>query len=861
MTRTPSLALRSLRARPSRTLLTMSGIVLGVAVILAISITNSSALDSLKSVFSGASGRAHLVVTSSTADGEGFAEDVLRRTVNVPGVKAAVPSLQAQVLLADEVLPTQMDMSFLGAVTGGLVLYGVDPSLDRQVREYKIVAGQFLPPDWDVYEVVLGKDYADDKDIEVGRDLRIITPAGVERLRVVGLMSEEGAGQLNNGAFGIVPLRAAQEIFGRVGDLDQVDILATPQAASGADLDNLKAALQERLGDEYTVTYPAMQGKRVIQMLDVYQMGLNFFSVIALFVGAFLIYNAFSMTVVERTREIGMLRAVGMTQRQVMGQILTEAGILGVVGSALGVGAGILLSQGLIRMMEFLLAQEVKEIHIPLNGLVTSVLVGVCVTLVAAAIPARQAGRISPVEALRIRGSSDEGWIIRRGWVLGAGLVCLSFLILLYSPFSSEAQILLSSPAVFGLFVGATLLIPITVAASERAARPVVRRIYGSEGRLGSSNVQRAKMRTALTVAALMVGIAMLLSIQAITDAFQQDIQTWIEGYIGGDMYVYSSLPMRTDFGPRLEAVEGVAAVTPTRYLYVKMLKSDGGNENLAFMAVDPSSYRRVTSFMFSANQGAPDQLMDRLAAGDAVFISTVLSEKYGLEQGDTVRLETRRGQRDFEVAAVIVDFYDQGMVMSGSWKDMRRYFRLHDASSFQIKIEPGYPPDEVEARIDRLYGTRRHLTIMSNEVIKAQALNLTAQSFSLFDVLALIGVIVAALGVVNTLSMNVLERTQEIGMLRGVGMTRWQVSKMILAEAGMMGLIGGLFGVGFGLLQSRLFLTAANTMQGYELSYVLPTQGIVIGFLIALVVSQLAAIWPAQRAARISIIEAIQFE
>lgn len=861
MTRKPSLALRSLRARPARTFLTAFGIVLGVAVILAISVTNLSAIESLKSVFGGASGKAHLVVASSTTDGEGFPEEILRRTANIPGVKAAIPSLQAQALLADDITSEELDMGFLGMAAGGLALYGIDPRLDSQVREYTIVDGQFLPPDWDVYEVVLGEEYAEDNDIQIGHDLRILTPNGVERLRVVGLMSKEGAGQLNNGTFGVVPLRAAQEIFGRVGDLDQIDIVATPDAASGTELDKLKAALQERLGEEYTVTYPAMQGKRVIQMLDMYQLGLNFFSVIALFVGAFLIYNAFSMTVVERTREIGMLRAVGMTQGQVMRQILTEAIILGIVGSAFGVGAGILMSRGLIRMMELLLAQDVKEIHIPLDGLVISVLVGICVTVVAAAIPARQAGRISPVEAMRIRGSTREGWLIRRGWTLGAALVCVSFLILFFSPFTTQAQIILSSPAILGLFGGATLLIPVSVGISERITRPAVRRIYGGEGRLGSSNVQRAKMRTALTVAALMVGVAMLLSIRAVTDAFQKDLQEWMDGFIGGDMYVYSSLPMRTEFGPRLEAVEGVAAVTPTQYLYVKRLKADGTYEELAFMAIDPSSHRQVTSLMYAANQGDPDQLIDRLAEGDVVFVSTVLSEKYGLEQGDTVRLETRRGTREFEVGAIIVDFYDQGMVMQGSWKDVHRYFRLYDVSSFQLKVKPGYSVEEVADRIDRLYGERRHLTVLSNETLKAQASNILTQAFGLFDVLALIGVIVAALGVINTLSMNVMERTQELGMLRGVGMTRWQVSKMILAEAGMMGLIGGVFGVGFGLLQSRLFLTASNTMQGYELSWVLPTQGIAVGFLIALVVSQLAAIGPAQRAARINIIEAIQFE
>jgi putative ABC transport system permease protein len=859
MFRAPLLAFRSLLARPSRTLFTLLGVVLGVAVILAISITNLSTLDSITTLFNEASGKAHLVVASSTTGDQGFPEGILRRIVSVPGVEAAIPSLQAQASLADET-SSQMDISFFGAVAGGLSLYGIDPSLDSQAREYKIVAGQFLSADLDAYDVVLVKDYADEKDIQLEHDIEILTSDGIETLRVVGLMSKEGAGQLNNGAFGVIPLKAAQEIFDRVGDLDQIDIVATAQAASGAELDSLKTALQARLGDEYAVTYPAARGKRVTQMLDGYQMGFNFFGVIALFVGAFLIYNAFSMTVVERTREIGMLRAVGMTRRQVIVQILTEAGILGIVGAVLGVGAGVLLSQGLIRFMEFLLVQEVKQIHIPFDGLATSVLVGVFVTLVAAAIPAWQAGRISPLEAVRIRGNPRESWIIRRGWILGTAILGISYLILYHVPLP-QAQEWLSHLVVFGLLLGGTLLIPISVGVWERFARPWVRRIYGSEGQLGSRNTQRAKLRTTLTVAALMVGVAMILSIRAVTGAFEYDIRAWLENYIGGDLYVHSSLRMRTDLGQRLEAVEGVAAATPIKYFDVKRLKTDGGEESLSFMAVDPSSYRRVTSFVFAANQGDPDRLLERLAEGDAVFISSVLSEKYELKQGDTIRLETRRGKRDFEVVAVVVDFYNRGLVIEGSWQDMRRHFRLNDVSAFLLKIKPGYPLDEVRDRIDRHYGKRRHLTVESNKALSARALGLLAQTGSLFDVLALIAMIVGSLGVVNTLTMNVLERTQEIGMLRSLGMTRRQVGKMILAEAGMMGLIGGAFGLVFGLLMSRTILKTMNAMTGYELTYILPVQGILVSLLIALVVSQLAAIWPARRAAGLRIIEAIQSE
>jgi putative ABC transport system permease protein len=652
----------------------------------------------------------------------------------------------------------------------------------------------------------------------------------------------------------------AQRIFARTGELDQIDIVAEPGVASGQGLDSLKDMLQGRLDESYAVTYPAARGRRVTEMLDGYQMGLNFFSVISLFVGAFLIYNAFYMTVIERTREIGMLRTVGMTRRQVAVQVLVQAVALGAVGAALGVGGGLLLSKGLIRAMELLLSQEVGQVEVPLLDLVVSVSVGLAVTLVAAIVPAWQAGRISPLEAVRIRGRPGEGWIIRRGWIVGVVLLVLSYAIQFIGlPLGVGESIGHVVP--LGLLLGGALLIPISVEAWERLARPWIRRVYGSEGQIGSRNTRRAKLRTTLTVAALMVGVAMLLSIRAVTGAFDNDIRTWLKNYIGGDLYVHSSLEMRPELARRLEAVEGVEAVAPIRYFDVKRPKSEGGTEELSFMAVEPSSYRRVTSFVFAADQGDPDRLLDRLEQGRAVFVSSVLAEKYGLKPGDTIRLRTRRGEVDFDVVAVVVDFYNRGMVVQGSWRDMRRYFKLDDVSAFLVKVQPGYAVGRVQTRIDDLYGKRRHLTIESNEALSSQAFALLGQTSSLFDVLALIAMIVASLGVINTLTMNVLERTQEIGMLRSLGMTRAQIAKMILAESGMMGLIGGAFGLVFGVLLSHAVLGTINASSGYRLSYVLPIQGILVSLIISLVVSQLAAIWPARRAAGISIIEAIQIE
>jgi putative ABC transport system permease protein len=854
-------ALRSLKARLSRTLLTAFGIVLGVAVILAINITNQSTLDSILTVFSEASGKAHLVVTSASISNPGFSEDVLWRIAMVPGVQAAVPTVQVQTILADDAPASGVSVSVLGEVGGGLLVYGIDPTLDVEAREYKIAAGQFLSSDLDAYEIMLVEEYARDKQIEVGDEIRLVTPEGIEVVRVVGLMSKEGPGQLNNGSFAVMPLVAAQRMFSRGGDLDQVDVVATSATASVEELDQLRSTLQDRLGDKYTVLYPATRGNRVAMMISTYQTGLRVFSAISLFVGAFLIYNAFSMTVVERTREIGMLRTVGMTQRQVMVQILTEASLLGVAGSAVGVGTGILLSRGLIRAMELLLAQDVRLVTVPPGGVAVSVLVGIGVTLVAAFVPSWQAGRISPLEALRIRGNRREGWIVRSAWPLGIGLVAIGAIAMGYLPKQMADLYTVGPVAVFAMFLGATLLIPGTVGLWERVARPVVRRLYGTEGQLGSGNVRRAKVRTTLTVAALMVGAAMILTIRATTLSYARDIQEWIQVYVGGDLYVYSDLPMRGDLKQRLETVEGVAAATPLRYFDCVHLAPDGLRRRIQFMAIDVPSYTRVTSFVFAAGQGSEEALTERLDAGGAVFISTVVSERYGYEQGDTIRLETRRGTQGFYVAAVVTNFQNSGIVVQGSWADMRRYFGVGDVTAFLLKTQPGYSPQEVRDRIDDLYGDRRHLSVEANDSLRTRALQLMSQANSMFDVLALIAMLVASLGVVNTLTMNVFERTQEIGMLRSVGMTRWQVARMILAEAGLMGLIGGVLGLVFGLFLSALVLTGSAAGQGTELALVVPTEGIVVTLLIALVVSQLAAIWPARRAATLPIIEAIQFE
>ena len=854
------LILRSFFSRPIRTLLCIFGIMIGVAGILAIGITNQAAMDSITNLFEESSGRTNLMVSPATGD-KGFSSLVLRNITNIPGIQAALPIIKTQTILADQSSETELGLTLFGTENGGLLLYGVDPNLEPIVRDYRITAGQFLRSNLAAYEIVLVENYAKDQNIETGDSIDIITPNGVEQLKVIGLMAREGPGQTNNGTFGIIPIETAQKMFNRIGEYDQLDIMLTDSSSSQI-VESKRFEIQNRIGQKFAVTYPAGQGDRMTKMLYTYQVGLNFLSAIALFVGAFLIYNAFAMTVVERTREFGMLRTVGMSKTQITFQLILEAILMGIIGSALGVVLGILGSRGLTAIMGSLLQTDLnKNMAIPPGTLTLSLIVGIIVTVIGAAMPAIQAGNISPIEALRIRGTNREIWLTKTGWKLGSILMVIATALLIFNPFPNDPQFSVGSATIFLFFTGITLIIPATTVIWDQVSRPVFQGIYGNSGTIGSRNIQRAKLRTTLTVGALLIGIAMIIVVRSMTAAFTNDVSAWVTSYLGGDFYIYSNMTMRSDLARQIGNLKNVKAATPIHYQPVDYQLPDGKYESLTFMAIDTPNYIKVTDFIFSESDTDKQGSIEKLVNEDAIFISSVIAEKYGLQIGNYMKLRTRSGVKPYYIANVVVDFYNEGLVVIGNWHIMRRDFRVNEISAITLKAVEDASPEDVQAEIEEIFGERYNLTIESNISLRQRVFDLMDQAFSMFDVMAVLAVIIASFGLVNTLTMNVMERMREIGMLRAIGMSRFQVIKMILAEAGLMGIIGGVLGMGFGILLSRIFIFSMISAVGYTLNYVLPISAIIISLILALVVSQFAAVSPAQRASNSNIIEALHYE
>ena len=852
--------LRSIAVRRSRTLLSAFGIILGVASLFAIQSTNQAAYDSIQRLFQGTSGRVNLEIHANDLVSS-FSGDALNLIDGVDAIQLAAPVVKFQAALLDADEGQQVELSFFGASAGGLLIHGILPEVDASIRDYTVTAGRFLTSTSDDFEIVLVDTFATDEEIKVGERIVLQTTQGPERLKVVGLIAMDGPGQQNQGKFGVVSLVTAQKMKATPGEIDQIDIIAEADPSNPDSLLQIRDLLQERVGNEYSVILPASQGERMAQMLSGYQIGLNFMGGIALFVGAFLIYNAFSMTVVERTREFGLLRCIGMTRRQIITQVLVEGLVLGILGSLLGGALGILLSRGFVRIMAQILGQPLSAGEISWSTLVVTMALGLMVTLIAALLPALRAGQISPLEALRVRGKKQTGWVLRNGWWLGLLLLGFSVAILIWNPFPYDVQFRMGSMVVFSLFFGAMLLVPFITTLGERLARRPFQWLYGNGGQLGTRNLERAQMRTMLTTASLLIGVSMIIVIQGMTASFSNDLFDWMEAYIGGDLYVNSSVPMKKEMQTRLEALPGVLAASPIRYFETTWLKADGEEESINFMAVDPDAHTRVTTFVFADSDLDVKRVVAELDQGGSIFISSVLAEKYNLVEGDALWLQTRKGPHAFRVAAVVMDFYNQGMVVTGNWDDMRRYFRINDANTIFIKVKPGNSPAETQSEIESLYGKRYQLTIESNQSVKSRALGLMSQAFSMFDVLGVLAVFVSAFGVVNTLTMSVYERTREIGMLRSIGMTRAQVVKMVLAEAGLLGIIGGVMGLAFGILLTKIFLASMTAMSGYSLAFIIPPRSIILAIIVALVVSQIAAALPAARAARTPVLEAIQYE
>jgi putative ABC transport system permease protein len=742
-------------------------------------------------------------------------------------------------------------------------LFGVEPESASLATGFELTNGRFPG---DGKEITLDGGSAESAGVKIGEKVTVATPRGPEKLELVGLLRIPG-GSFGGLAFGMTPLSYAQRAFDEPRRISGISV----DAADGTPVADLQKRLDKGLGEGLQTERSETRTREIGSQLQGFKISLLFFAGTALFVGAFLVFNALSMTVLERTRELGMLRALGSTRAMIARSVLTEAVLLGLFGSLLGTLFGYAMAKGLVYLFGRAFLFEITDLVLSPFALVAAIVVGVAVTALAALYPALRAGSVSPVEAMRARSAATAAMGPRRSRFAALFWPALGLLLLgvsvpyvyhLASNLSASLSGLVYASgiaAVIAAFLGVSLLIPVLVRPLAVVFSPALRLLFGVEGRMAAGNATRNRNRTALTASALMVGISLVVAFASLGGSVLGTISSCLEDSLGSD-YVVQPADQVSDvaFSPSLpEKVGDIPGVERTTSIVSTFLR-EGEEVNLVFGVDD--NYQEIFRLNYAAGSKTPPDAFSKLEEGGAL-VGKQLAESRKLEVGDEVELPTPKGRKTYPVEGVV----DNDVVGGGSGiylskKVLARDFNETESEFLAIKAEPGTDRGTLTKEIEDVLGDYPQFTLYSNAEWKAQIESDFNRQYVFFYAIMGVSVAVSAFGVVNTLSMSVFERTREIGILRAVGTTRLQIGRLVIDEGIVISLIGCLVGVALGSLLGYLFVRGSGA-GGFEVAFYYPKVPALAALLSGLFIGVFAGLLPARTAARKSIVEAIGYE
>ncbi len=848
-----TLAIRYLSGRKLRTFLTTLAVVFGVFVLFAMNILLPSMLSALAANVMGAQGQVDL--TMSHISGEPFDVAVFNRARSVDGVRAASASLNRTINLPADFVdhnPARPDQ-----ITA-LALMGVIPEDARSVRAYVISAGRYLEAN-DTSAALISQTLADALGIKAGETFPIPSAEGVVRLTAVGILParlEPGNEEV------LVTLAEAQKLVGQPGriNLMEFDLASLEPARRDAIVAGIKAAL----GPDYQMK-ALLGGTDMFVALQTGRQMIDLFGVLALFMGAFIIFNTFRTIVVERRRDIGMLRAIGATRQTIVGMILVEGVVQGSLGTAAGLALGYAVAAGGLKALAPIMGQY---IHLTLGGpvvspavLVVSAALGIGVTVLAGLLPALSASSVTPLEALRPSQAETEFSRQRRpGFVAGAALLALSLL----APLSGNAALLGFGAVVF--LVGLVLVAPALVQPLAAGYGSLLARIFRRSGigPLAQGNLARQPTRTAITASTSMLGLAVVVAAGGIVASLSLPLVDIVKRSLGSDYLLIppsigvwnSDLGASPELAQRLSSLDSVADVSTLRYAGAAV-----NGKAVSVLGIDPVTFPRVAGLRFQRNlflsEGAA---YAALANERALIANSVFLIQTGAKVGDTVNLVTPGGPQAYRVVAVGADMLNTKVATAFiSQANEQADFGKAEDVFLQLNLKPGADAEAAGQAIRAVAENYPQFKVVAGKAYAGSLLSQMNAAFAgMYVALALLA-LPSLIAMLNTLAISVIERTREIGMLRAVGSTQPQVQRMVLAEALSLAAIGVSLGVLAGLYLSYVVVTTLGEF--FPMGYTFPIAGILAAVVIGLLFGALASVIPARQAARLEVVEALRYE
>ena len=710
-------------------------------------------------------------------------------------------------------------------------------------------------------EIGLDEKTFEEQGLELGDRVRIVGDEGAQRYELTGAARFGEVSSVAGYPVAIGTLQTAQALAGRRGKLDGISVAAADGVTAAQARTRVRLALA---GEPVTVRTGSEDATQQAADLEkdfgFFRTALLVFGGIALFVGAFVIYNTFSITVAQRTRELALLRMLGATRRQVLRSVVLEAAIIGLMASLLGLLGGLLLVPAL-RALFGAIGADLPETSsvIAARTIVVSLLVGVVVTVVASVVPALRATKIAPIAALRegLTAPAKAG----RKRIIAASLLCLAgagtvAYGLVGGASGSGAAATLGAGSVV-VFLGVAMLSPQLVRPIAALVGAPLERLAGVSGRLARENATRNPARTAVTAAALMVGVALVVFVSIFAAGLQGSIDRAVDRAFSGDLTVGA----KSGFGetpPALAAavrrVPGVGAVSSVRFTEGKIAEE---KSTTSVVGVDPATLAQTYTLNWKNGSDATlAQLGD-----DGILADVGFSEEARI--GDRVTMLTPAGKRvTYVIRGVLDEGSDFGLLGGGLVIPNNHLSSDFDARSDAfvfLRYDDAADGAQTREAIDSMLATSfPDAQTRDREQVKEQQAGQINQLLYLIYALLALSVIVSLFGIVNTLALSIFERTRELGLLRAVGMSRRQVKRIVRLEAVITSLIGALLGLVLGVLFA-LAISRPLEAEGFQLTFPI---GTLVGLVVAAALAGvLASLWPARRAARLDVLRALAYE
>jgi len=837
------LVLRPLGKDRLRFALTVSGIAVGVATMAAIHLANASVLSSFSDTVDFVAGKASITIL---ADGPGIPEETLERLAWLRGIGATLA-------------PAISVTAAAGSKDGEVVeVLGIDPLSDPSAREYSFAEDgkrgekkNFLEGDegkeragasghsggpparreethtfeesspglFSVFarqSLLVTEAFASRHGLKAGDAFRLVTNSVERTFRVAAVLRLAGAARAAAGSIVFMDLAAAQEAFGKAGLLDRIDVVL-PASLSGADRVRVLEEVSASLPPGVTAGRPERRTETVDRLVRAFRVNLSALGAIALLVGMYFVYNTLSISVLRRRADIGVVRALGASRRAVFAAFLGEGLALGIAGSALGLLLGAGLAAGALKLVggtatELYVPSAHPVMHLDPGVLGFAFALGVVTSILSALAPALEAAGVEPAATMR-HGSVEAARRRRTRPLALAGVVLLVLAWAATRPGPVRGLPLFGFISVFLVVAGASLLAPAAVTLFAGRLDGVALRLFGVEARLARANLTGSLSRTSVAVAALTMGLSMMVAVAVMVGSFRTTVSTWVGQTLSADLYIG---PASGRSGPSLgkipeeaidllRAVPGVDEVDP--YLSFSATRDGApytiGSWRFSFIA------RHVRLPIVDGRDPAA-VFSEALANGDAM-VSEPFSEKFHVHAGDTVDLPGAAGPVRVRVAGVYTDYSnDRGTVALDRGK-FQALWPLKGADTLAVALKPDVSPEEGARRVEQALRGRYALRVRTNATLRRLVLQIFDRTFAVTYALEAVAIAVAVLGVFNTLTALVLERRREIGLLRVLGASAGRVRRAVRYEAAAIGGLGIAMGLASGAAMALVLVYVVN--------------------------------------------------